>query len=134
MSTPVSAAHPPFRAQNRKQAMRLVRQLVLLFSNPENGAGLLEQGRRPLMPARVTPTRKGKRAKSVRFPVAVQEACFAYWTQGRLKPAVRQGSTHKVGYGQVFAYYRRELGALGVTSVELFTRALGARSDRIRRG
>ena len=78
--------------------------------------------------------RRGKKDnRRRRFTVEQQEQCFRYWELGRKNAAIKENSTGKVRYEHVFAYYRRELEALGLKDKDDFVSALGARSDRINR-
>lgn len=66
-----------------------------------------------------------------RFSVELQEACHKYWELGRKLSAVKENTTAKVKYEHVFAYYRKELIALGIKDSEAFEKALNNRSKRI---
>lgn len=76
--------------------------------------------------------RRGKKDnRRRRFTVEQQEQCFRYWELGRKNAAIKENTTGKVRYEHVFAYYRKELKALGIKDCDDFVSALGARSDRI---
>ena len=80
----------------------------------------------------------GKGGARRRFDVAVQEQCWHYWKTGQRNSAVVESmreSGRKVAYGDVFAYYKKELGALNppIDSLEVFVSALRARTNRISR-
>ena len=78
--------------------------------------------------------RRGKKDnRRRRFTVEQQEQCFRYWELGRKNAAIKENTTGKVRYEHVFAYYRKELKALGIKDCDDFVAALGARSDRISR-
>ena len=72
------------------------------------------------------------------FNEAIQEKCWHYWETGRRNPAVAESlreSGRKGTHADVFAYYRRELGALDppIDSPKAFESALRARRNRINR-
>lgn len=68
-----------------------------------------------------------------RFTVEQQEQCFRYWELGRKNAAIKENTAGKVRYEHVFAYYRKELGALGIQGLPDFVSALSCRSKRISR-
>ena len=82
--------------------------------------------------------RPGKGGARRMFNEAIQEKCWHYWETGRRNPAVAESlreSGRKVTHADVFAYYRRELGALDppIDSPKAFESALRARRNRINR-
>ena len=78
--------------------------------------------------------RRGKRDnRRRRFTVEQQEQCFRYWDLGKKHEKIKENTPGKVRYEHVFAYYRKELSALGIKDEKDFKSALGARSDRISR-
>ena len=78
--------------------------------------------------------RRGKRANPrQKISTEVQEQCWRYWDTGRKNAEVKSNAKGKTQHAFVFAYYRRELKALGITSGRLFTKALKLRSNRISR-
>ena len=79
--------------------------------------------------------RRGKKDnRRRRFTVEQQEQCFRYWELGRKNAAIKENTTGKVRYEHVFAYYRKELTALGIKDCDDFVSALTCRSKRISRG
>ena len=71
--------------------------------------------------------RRGQRAKAREL----QEACYRYWEIGCEKAAVKKANNGKVRYGDVYAYFRRELAAIGVKTGEAFERILLRRLKRL---
>ena len=52
------------------------------------------------------------------------------WTQN---VTIKENSTKKIRYEHVFAYYRKELTALGIKDMKMFRKVLKLRSNRINR-
>ena len=78
--------------------------------------------------------RRGKKDnRRRRFTVEQQEQCFRYWELGRKNAAIKENTTGKVRYEHVFAYYRKELKAIGIKDCDDFVSALTCRSKRISR-
>ena len=71
--------------------------------------------------------RRGRRAQAREL----QEACFRYWEIGREKPAVKGACNGRPRYGDVFAYFRRELAEIGVETCEEFAKLLVRRQKRL---
>ncbi len=71
--------------------------------------------------------RRGQRAKAREL----QDACYRYWEIGVVKQAVKDSINHKVGYSDVFEYFRRELAEIGVETCEEFATLLVRRQKRL---
>ncbi len=66
-----------------------------------------------------------------RFSIELQEACWRYWEMGQHIAAVKFGQRGRVTYESVYAYYQRDLKALGVDDVEMFRHILRCRTQRL---
>ena len=78
--------------------------------------------------------RRGRRANPrQKISTEVQEQCWRYWDAGRRNARVKSNAKGKTQHAFVFAYYRRELKALGITTESQFKKALKLRSNRISR-
>lgn len=63
-----------------------------------------------------------------------QDKCFAIWEAGQRKEGVvALAGKKRVSRGNVFEYYKRELGEIGVGTAGEFARLLHARAQRLSR-
>ena len=74
--------------------------------------------------------KRGKRQREI----DKQEKCWAFWETGQRKEGViALAGKKRVSRDNVFAYYKRELKAIGVKSAGEFIRCLHARTQRLSR-
>lgn len=74
--------------------------------------------------------RCGKRAK---YSIELQEAVHSLWESAKANPKVRENGTGKIRYAYAFAYYGKELRALGIADEKDLGKCLKVRSNRFSR-
>ena len=110
-----------FRAISREFGMR-EREIVFRAIPPERDAKadeILAVARDTNAVVKRIDARDVKRGKRQR-EIDKQEKCWAFWETGRQKIAVKSGVNAKVSHKDVFAYFQRELKAIGVKSEGAF--------------
>jgi len=123
-----------FRLISREFAMR-EREIVFLSMPPERDAKsdeILAVAKDTNAVVKRIDARDVKRGKR-QAEIDRQDKCWSIWEAGRQKIAVKNGVTAKVSHKDVFAYFKRELKALGVCSVKDFHAYLTRRSKRMSR-
>ena len=73
---------------------------------------------------------RSKRGRRARYGEAARAACLAYWDEARRNAEVKHATNTRITRKSVFEYYRRELAARGIDTLNKFCAVLHAEQSR----